>query len=190
MTEDMRRAFLTLRAEVSGNKLIGLASVFDQVADTPDGYESFDRSAFNDLLSREGNDTVALWNHNPDHLLGRQSSGTLTLRATDEGLQFEVDLPDTQLGRDLKVLAARGDLSGASVGYIRGQMRYDRAADGRTITVNTSVARLRDVSPVTIPAYAGTNGSITLRSMESIGRPESVRSQLIRARARVHLGRV
>jgi HK97 family phage prohead protease len=186
MPEVLCRAHVLLRAEVDGNRLLGYASVFDQIADTPEGYESFDRSAFDKLLADDGNDTVALWNHNPDFLLGRQSSGTLVMRATDEGLAFEVDLPDTSIGRDLRELARRGDLRGASVGYVPGDVRYDKAPDGRSITVNTSVARLRDVSPVTLPAYKGTNGSITLRAAE-FGRPESVRSQLIRARARVHL---
>lgn len=186
MPDAMRRALVTLRAEMSGNRLRGLASVFDQIADTPEGYESFDRPAFDKLLADERNDTIALWNHNPDYLLGRQSSGTLTLRATDEGLEFDINLPDTTIGRDLRELARRGDLQGGSIGYVPGDVRYDKAPDGRTVTVHTSVARLRDVSPVTLPAYAGTNGSIALRAAE-FGRPESVRSQLIRARARVHL---
>lgn len=190
MPDTMHRLAVTLRAEVAGNRLRGLASVFGQVADTPEGYEAFDRTAFDKLLADDGNDTVALWNHNPDHLLGRQSSGTLVMRSTDDGLEFDVDLPDTTLGRDLRELARRGDLRGASIGYVPGDVRYERAEDGRSITVHTSVARLRDVSPVTLPAYAGTNGSLSLRSAE-IGRAESARSQLIRARARVHLpGRV
>lgn len=190
MPDIMRRAHVLLRAEVSGNRLRGLASVFGQIADTPEGYEAFDRTAFDKLLADDTNDTVALWNHNPDHLLGRQSSGTLVMRSTDDGLEFDIDLPDTTLGRDLRELARRGDLQGGSIGYVPGDVRYDKAPDGRTVTVHTSVARLRDVSPVTLPAYAGTNGSITLRAAE-FGRPESARSQLIRARARVHLpGRV
>ncbi|WP_410669139.1 HK97 family phage prohead protease [Amycolatopsis sp. cmx-4-68] len=186
MPDTMHRVAVTLRAEVTGNRLRGLASVFGQVADTPEGYEAFDRTAFDKLLADDGNDTVALWNHNPDHLLGRQSSGTLVMRSTDAGLEFDVDLPDTSIGRDLRELARRGDLRGGSIGYVPGDVRYDKAPDGRTITVHTSVARLRDVSPVTLPAYPGTNGSIALRAAE-FGRPEPVRSQLIRARARVHL---
>lgn len=188
MPDANRRLFVAFRAEpVQGNRLRGLASVFGQIADTSDiGYEAFDRTAFDDILADDSNDTVALWNHNPDHLLGRQSSGTLKLAATDDGLAFDVDLPDTTLGRDLRELARRGDVKGASIGYVQGEVRRERAADGRTITVHTRVARLRDVSPVTLPAYKGTNGSLSLRSAE-IGRPETARSQLIRARARVHL---
>lgn len=186
MPDAMRRAHVLLRAEVSGNRLRGLASVFGQIADTPEGYESFDRAAFDALLADEGGDIVALWNHDTNHLLGRQSSGTLIVRATDDGLEFDVDLPDTTMGRDLRELARRGDLRGGSIGFVPGQVRYDKAPDGRTVTVHTSVARLRDVSPVTLPAYAGTNGSIALRAME-FGRPETARSQLIRARARVLL---
>lgn len=189
MPEILCRAHMFMRAEVDGNRLVGYATVFDQVADTPEGYEAFERSAFDKILGDTDHDAVALWNHNPDHLLGRQSSGTLRMRSTDDGLEFEVDLPDTQLGHDMRVLARRGDLRGASLGYFRGGVRYDKAPDGRTVTVNTAVARVRDVSPVTSPAYKGTNGSISLRAAE-FGRVEPMRSQLIRARARVHLGRV
>lgn len=184
MPDTARRLHVAVRAEVTGNRLRGLASVFGQVADTHDvGYEAFDRTAFDDILADDTSDVVALWNHNPDHLLGRQVSGTLKLASTDDGLEFEVDLPDTTVGRDLRELARRGDLQGASIGYVQGEVRRERAADGRTITVHTRVARLRDVSPVTLPAYTGTNGSLSLRSAE-IGRANRARSALVRARHR------
>ena len=38
--------------------------------------------------------------HNPDKLLGRTASGTLQLRDTPEGLAFECEMPDTQLGHE------------------------------------------------------------------------------------------
>jgi HK97 family phage prohead protease len=190
MNTTMRRFAVTLRAEMDGNGLVGIASVFGQVADTgDDGLEMFDAGAFDRLLSDPDNDTVSLFNHNPDYLLGRQSSGTLTVRAGAEGLHFHIpELPDTQWGHDVGVLVARGDLQGGSVGFIPGEAEL-RSVDGLRVRAHTDVARLRDLGPVTFPAYAGTNGSMAMRSLSEFGRPNRVRSQLIRARARVTLGR-
>lgn len=180
----MRRLLMRAETELSGNTLTGIGSVFGQAAETPEyGLEAFDRAAFDEVLGDENHEVAALFNHNPDYLLGRQASGTLTLRATDAGLAFSIDLPDTQLGRDVKILAARGDLMGASIGFLPGKTRIDRSANG-PVTVHTSVARLRDVSPVTFPAYAGTKGSLSLR-MEGVRRVD-YRSRLIHIRHDLH----
>jgi hypothetical protein len=187
MTHEFQRFHVELRAEVAGNKLHGHASVFDQIAQVPGHYEQLSRSAFDAVLKDKTTDVRALWNHDPNHLLGRQSSGTLRIGTDSEGLEFEVDLPDTSLGRDLRVLADRGDITGASFGFIPGEDEWDKAPDGMRLRTHTSVAMLRDVSPVTFPAYEG--AAVSLRSME-FGRPIRARSQLIQARARVHLGRV
>jgi HK97 family phage prohead protease len=186
MTE-LQRFHVELRAEVTGNKLQGHASVFGQMARIGATYEQLARSAFDAVLKDKATDVRALWNHDPNHLLGRQSSGTLRVGTDSEGLEFEVDLPDTSLGRDLRVLAERGDITGASFGFIPGEDEWDKAPDGLRLRTHTSVAMLRDVSPVTFPAYEG--AAVSLRSME-FGRPGRVRSQLVQARARVHLGRV
>jgi hypothetical protein len=184
----LQRFNVLCRAEVNGNTLHGVASVFDQVADTSEGPEMFARSAYDAVLADPNQDSVSLFNHNPDYLLGRQSAGTLTLRSSGEGLVFDVDLPDTQWGHDVRVLAQRGDLGGASVGFIPGQSQLE-SVNGVRVRMHTAVARLRDVSPVTFPAYSGTNGSLSMRSADQLVRSTRGRSQLIRARARVTLGR-
>lgn len=180
----VRRFAVTLRAEMNGNGLVGLASVFDQVADTgDDGLESFDAGAFDQLLADPANDTVSLFNHNPDYLLGRQAAGTLQVRSGAEGLHFVVpELPDTQWGHDVGVLVRRGDLNGGSVGFIPGQSEL-RSLGALRVRAHTTVARLRDLGPVTFPAYGGT--ALAMRSASEFTRPTSARSQLIRARARV-----
>lgn len=184
MNTTMQRFNVALRAEVRGNVLRGHAAVFGQITDkTGEGwYEQFDAGAFDKAILR--NETAALWNHDPNFLLGRQSSGTLRLGSDSEGLEFELDLPDTSIGRDLRVLAERGDLTGASVGFLPGEDRWDRAPDGVRLRSHTSVAFLRDVSPVAFPAYDGT--AVAMRSAVFSG-ANTRRSQLIRARARVHL---
>jgi len=174
------------RSSIDGDTLHGHAAVFGQIAKVPGGYEQLARTAFDSVLDRSDTDVTALINHDPAMLLGRQAAGTLRVKADDEGLAFEVDLPDTSYANDLRKLVARGDMTGASFGFIPGDDgTWTRAADGGQLHTINTITYLRDVSPVTFPAYAG--AGVALRSYD-LGQP-SGRSQLIRARARVTLGR-
>lgn len=165
------------RAEVRGSgssvKLGGYAAVFEQTTDLGRaGREQIARSAFDAALADPTTDVRALWNHDPQYLLGRQGAGTLRLSVDSTGLEYEVDLPDTDYARNLRALAERGDLDGASFAFVPGQVE-NRGG----VMVHTSVARLVDVAPVTFPAYAG--ASTEARSL-AVGTRQ--RSQLIRVR--------
>lgn len=173
------------RASIDGDTLIGHAAVFNQMAKVPGGYEQLSERAFDKVLDSTDTDATALINHDPAMLLGRQSAGTLRLKADGEGLAFEVDLPDTSYANDLRKLVARGDMTGASFGFIPGDDgTWTRAADGSQVHTINTVQFLRDLGPVTWPAYSGTG--VALRSYD-LDQPTG-RSQLIRARARA-LGR-
>lgn len=173
------RLLAEFRAELDGNRLVGHASVFGQLALIAGAYESIAPEAFDRALDSPETDVRALVNHNPTMVLGRQSAGTLRLSTDKEGLRFEIELPDTSYARDLKELVARGDVTGASFGFIPGEDSVSRAPDGKQIRTHTSVARLLDVSPVTWPAYEG--ATVALRHIEFPCR--SAREQAIRARA-------
>jgi HK97 family phage prohead protease len=163
------------RAEVRGSKLGGYAAVFDQTTDLGGGrMERIAPTAFAAALADPSTDVRALWNHDPQFLLGRQSVGTLRLSVDSHGLEYEVDLPDTSYARDARVLAERGDLDGASFSFIPGQEERDG-----NVRVHTSVRGLYDVSPVTVGAYGG--ATTEARSLSS---GTSRASQLIRARYR------
>lgn len=170
-----------LRARVDGNTLYGHGAVFGVVAKVPGGYEQLDRHAFDAVLDRNTTDVRALINHDPSMVLGRQSAGTLRLKVDSEGLGFEVDLPNTSYAQDLRELVARGDLTGASFGFIPGEDRFDRAPDGAQLRTHLSIEELIDVSAVTFPAYEP--AAVALRSYD-FSRPAG-REQLIRARHRV-----
>ena len=66
-------------------------------------------------------------------MLARTKSGTLRLSEDSRGLAFDLDIPDTQAGRDILALAERGDIGGASFGFVAtdeewsGQRREVRA---------------------------------------------------------------
>jgi HK97 family phage prohead protease len=175
-----------LRATLSGDTLTGHAAVFGVTGKVPGGWEQLDRSAFDKALASETTDVRAFVNHDHSALLGRQSAGTLRLDVDDEGLAFEVDLPDTSYARDLRALVERGDLTGASFGFIPGDDRWGRAPDGRQLRSHTSVSQLIDVSAVTFPAYEG--AGVALRHHD-FGTVPHARSQLIRARYRAMEGK-
>lgn len=179
------RFAVQFRSQLDGNTLRGHASVFGQIAKLPGHWEQVAPTAFDSVLDRTDTDARALINHDPAMLLGRQSAGTLRLKVDGDGLAFEVDLPDTTYARDLRELVSRGDLTGASFGFIPGDDEWSTAPDGAQLRTHTSVRDLIDVSPVTFPAYDG--AGVSLRHYD-FARP-SGRSQMVRARARLLLGK-
>ena len=108
------RAGSELRA--AGRKLTGYAATFGTPAAIGGFTESIRAGAFTASLA-VGNDVLALMDHDPTRLLARTGSGTLRLSEDSRGLAFELDVPDTQLGRDVLTLAERRDLGGMSFGF-------------------------------------------------------------------------
>jgi len=156
----------SLTAEIQANdegKFTGLAAVFDKPSQDLGGFiEYIDKRAFDGVLA-DSPDVVAVWNHNENDLLGRTSSGTLRLWTTDEGLHYELDTPDTTLGRDLRALAARGDVTGSSFAFTVNEDAWEKR-DGKKVRRVLSIDRLFDVSLVSTPAYP--DASVALRSLQ------------------------
>ena len=143
-------------ATAEGLLLSGYAAVFGSVAALGDFTEELAPRCFDDVLN---DDVRALFNHNPDHLLGRAAAGTLRLRQDSRGLLFEVDLnaedPDA-----LKLVSRikRGDLSGASFSFKVAPGGETWRGTHRTIT---RIGRLFDVGPVSWPAYPTTSAKVS-----------------------------
>jgi HK97 family phage prohead protease len=174
-----------IRSEITGNKLTGYAAVFDTYADFGSYLERLAPSAFDATLADPATDVRAYYQHDSAMLLGRQSSGTLRLSTDARGLSFELDLPATSYANDLRELASRGDLTGMSFGFIAGQEDWGTVGT-RDLRTHVSVSRLIEISPVSLPAYAGT--SVQLRSLTEIttAKGNHARDQLIRAKTRAH----
>lgn len=112
-----RRAAVEVRA-VAGRRLEGYAALFDTPARIGGQFtETIRAGAFRASLLDPHRDVLALVDHDPGRLLARTSSGTLRIAEDGKGLAFALDVPDTSLGRDLLVLAERGDLGGMSFGF-------------------------------------------------------------------------
>lgn len=173
---EQRKLSAELRSELTGNTLAGHAAVFGQVARIGAHYEQLAPTAFDRAL--EEDDPVFVYDHNDGNVLGRKSAGTLRLHKDDKGLAFELDLPDTTLGRDIKELVGRGDLKDMSFRFLPGEEKWERAADGRQLNTHISIKRLMDLSLVAFPAYDGTEARLRSFVIE----PVDKRTQIIRAR--------
>ena len=149
---------LELRGKAGEAKtLVGYAAVFNREA-TIAGFfrEQIAPGAF-DAAIRE-DDVRALFNHAPNYVLGRTTSGTLTLSQDDDGLRYEADPPDTQWARDLMVTVGRGDVNQSSFGFQVVREEWTNPENRAELPLRTILeARLFDVSPVTYPAYEETS---------------------------------
>jgi len=131
--------------------------VFDQETRIGNYWERIERGAFKDALERD--DVRALFNHDDGQLLGRSSAGTLRMHEDENGLAVEIDLPNTQLGDDVLELVKRGDITGMSFGFVPGEEDWETRS-GEQVRIHRSIGTLIDVSPVTFPAYPGTDVSV------------------------------
>jgi len=150
------------RSETEQERIVGHAAVFDTIGDGGWFREKIAPGAFTNSIGRD--DVRALFNHDSNYVLGRNTAGTLTLREDEKGLWVEIDPPDTQYARDLKVSIARGDISQMSFGFeIIAEER--QKGDGKEPDLFTlREVKLWDVSPVTFPFYKETDVSVHSRA--------------------------
>ena len=139
--------------------IIGYAARFNELSvPLPSLHGTFQErlapGAFRHVL---GSDVRALWNHDPAFVLGRTTNGTLRLAEDDLGLRFEIDPPETMLAASFMSNIERGDVSQMSFGFAveKDGQSWDRSVKPNLRTI-TAVSELRDISPVTYPAYPTT----------------------------------
>lgn len=145
-------------------------------------YEILERKSFDDVLASKDLDAVMNFNHDNNLVMGRTTNGTLKLSTDDTGLFFRATLPDTSYARDVYELVKRGDIFQNSFAFMPDKKGYKRstAEDGNDLYTVTKVAKLRDVSAVTFPAYPET--SLAARADASTGETEEepvVESEMI-----------
>jgi HK97 family phage prohead protease len=122
-------------------------------------FEQIDPNAFLSDL-KAGTDVVALFNHNPDYLLGRVSAKTLQLESRDDGLHSVIKLPDTSTGRDVAESVSRGDITGMSFGFEVREDDWGFVPGGHAQLRTLKDVSLVDVGPVTMPAYDQTTAAV------------------------------
>jgi HK97 family phage prohead protease len=156
-----RRALDNL--SIKGKKIIGRPVLFNAESENLGGFvEIIAPNAFSEHLSLNELDVKALYEHDRKLLLGRTTSGTLTIQEDNQGLLVEIDPPDTQTARDLLVSIERGDISGMSFGFITEVDEWDYSRDPALRTVIK--AKLLEVTVTSDPAYKQTDVQVAQRS--------------------------
>jgi uncharacterized protein len=160
---DFKTKFEITRAETDPDEMIieGYFALYENETELfPGTYEIITKGAFDKTL---GNDIRALWNHNTQYVLGRNTSGSLKIEADDKGLFAVIRLPKTQYAHDLYELVQRGDVDQCSFGFnILDEDIEELASDGFRFRINE--VDLHEISVVTFPAYENT--SVQARSKE------------------------
>jgi uncharacterized protein len=155
------RAAVELRA--AGRRLEGYAATFGVETRSGSFTETIRAGAFRASLAA-ARDVLALVDHDPTRLLARTSSGTLRLTEDARGLRFEIDTPDTSLGRDILALAERRDIGGMSFGF--------RATDEAWPARDRRELRAVDLVEISVvaahPAYTQTSISARSRTVQDV----------------------
>ncbi|MGP0696611.1 HK97 family phage prohead protease [Listeria monocytogenes] len=140
-------------------RVSGYALKFDTISQDLGGfYETIPASAISKV---DLSDVRLLINHDPNKVMARTKSGTMTLTKDDTGLYFEAALPNTVEGLSIYESLKRGDIDGCS-------FEMDVVSDewSRDLTTNVyirtieEIAELREISIVTFPAYLSSEAGL------------------------------
>lgn len=162
------------RNDDSPAKITGYAAVFYVEGDEGTEYELMPGlvervmpRAFNRVLEdKAAQNPAALFNHDPNMILGRVNAKTLKLSKDTRGLKYEIVPPNSTVGKNVMESVRRKDVTGSSYSFVvdeAGQkFKRDKRADGTEVDVRElhSVSVLYDVGPVVYPAFTGTSAGM------------------------------
>jgi HK97 family phage prohead protease len=159
MTMQIREA---QEGEDQGKVVTGYASTFDEPYKLFSGegweyWETVERSAFDNT---DMTDVIMQYDHH-GRVFARTRNNTLKVEPDDKGLFIEADLGGTEIGRELFEEISGGYTDRMSFGFtVDGEME-ERQKDENGVEIFTrhitSVAKLYDVSAVSLPANDGTS---------------------------------
>jgi HK97 family phage prohead protease len=171
MKNERRSLNATLTAAPDSKfQIVGTAAAYNTLSADLGGFkETIKPGAFTRTL-KSNPDVKCLLNHNPNTVLGRTRSGTLTLADSRNGLRFLCQLDASSQGhRDLYASVKRGDISECSFAFAvnaNGE-EWDQVQEGRSVYPRRTLTdvNLFDVSIVTNPAYP-TGTTVAVRSVQ------------------------
>lgn len=162
--------------EEQNTSIEGYAAVFNSKTRIGSYFdEVIEPGAFSRSLSENG-DIRALFNHDWNNVLGRTKSGTLILKEDEKGLNFNVELPNTSVARDLSESMARGDINQCSFGFFVTDEEWDYSVEPALRTIKE--VELFEISVVSIPAYEDTEASLVRN--KDLGKEVEARMALIK----------
>ena len=142
----------------------GYAALYNEPTEIwTDWYEQIEPGAFDEA---DLEDVRCLFNHGASAIVGRTKSGTLEVTLDDKGLKYRCDVAKNTAGNDLLESVRRGDIDQSSFAFRVAESEWIENYNGQEgvwLRKITKIAIVRDVSPVTYPAYEGT--SVDARSL-------------------------
>lgn len=145
------------QAENGQNMAIsGIATVFNQPSIKGDLTEYIDQNALNGV---DLSNVLLLYSHDFSNILAREDSGTLKTSIQPDGLHFNAQLPDTQLGHDTYTNILNGNIRGMSFGFkiAPGGDSWSVNSQGNTIHTIHQIDQVFELSLTPIPAYTETS---------------------------------
>lgn len=180
-----------LRSENEGRHISGKAISFDTESNDIGFIEILHRGCITQELIDSSN-IVFLYNHDYNQVIARanKGKGTLNIDLRDDGVYFDLDVPQTTMGNDLLENIRLGNITQCSFGFRyaneEGAYKDEKINDVWYRNVY-KIGELFDLSAVTYPAYDDTyvNARMQERSKmedklketEEIQKEEEIRSE-------------
>lgn len=168
--ETRERRFVSLervRAAVTndGKMMIeGYPIVYEQVAELWGFREVISQGAARDAIAAGGE--VVLWNHDDSQPMASREAGTLEVTEDSRGVRIRADVSRTKWGRDGYEAIRAGVVTKMSFAFTVDRDGEQWNGDLRRIV---RFSAIHDYSPVTYPAYQGTE--VSARALATRNRP-------------------
>ena len=149
-----------LRSENGGRHISGKAISFDTQSNDIGFIEILHRGCISQELIDSSN-IVFLYNHDYNQVIARanKGKGTLNIDLRDDGVYFDLEVPNTTMGNDLLENIRLGNITQCSFGfsYANEEGAYkDEKIDDVWYRNVYKIGKLYDLSAVTYPAYDDT----------------------------------
>lgn len=122
-------------------------------------YEVVEQITPDSLKGADMRDVISAFNHDFDKVLGRTTSGTMSITTDKKGVKYRTKAPQTTYANDVIELLKRGDLTGSSfvfsMDWDEGYKMEERA-DGTIVAIPKKIKRVYEMGPVISPAYPET----------------------------------
>lgn len=131
-------------------------------SDSVDMYGTTERilpTAFNKTLADKA-EVKCLLGHDVTKILGSSTAGTLRMKSEEDGLHFEVDLPNTTDGNDAYEIIKRGDCRTLSFGFIPVKTQWTEIDLNHDLRELVEVKLLEISVCVAFPAYPEGNTDV------------------------------
>ncbi|MEF3886366.1 phage major capsid protein [Lacticaseibacillus rhamnosus] len=185
--EDIRTFDVKIRAETglanenSNNQaengqnmaISGVAAVFNQPSIKGNFTEYIDQNALNGV---DLSNVLLLYSHDFSNILARADANTLQTSVQPDGLHFNAQLPDTQLGHDTYINILNGNIKGMSFGFTIADGGDSWSVDGQGNTIHTinKIGQVFELSLTPIPAYTETSVQVQRDLQEFLSNKKEV----------------